>query len=104
MQRSEPSNVVASLLLDHPVGDSLRIHEGQQFSTRDQDNDAWPNACATSFRGAWWYINCHDSNLNGAYLRATADSYADGVVWETWRGDYYSLRFTEMKIRPFYNP
>jgi len=84
------------------VGDSLKSHVGQMFSTRDQDNDVWENACAVSFKGAWWYMDCHDSNLNGAYLAGPTSTYADSIVWQAWRGDHYSLRFTQMKIRPFY--
>jgi len=74
---------------------------GHKFSTRDQDNDSWSGSCAVTFKGAWWYSNCHSSNLNGAYLRGRHQSYADGVEWAAWKGQYYSLRFTEMKIRPF---
>ena len=83
-------------------GDSLSGHRGHKFSTRDQDNDAWPNSCAERFKGAWWYSSCHASNLNGLYLRGNHSSYADGVNWRYWTGFYYSLRFTEMKIRPFH--
>ena len=82
-------------------GDSLASHRGQMYSTRDQDNDVWPRSCSESFKGAWWYDRCHRSNLNGAYLRGNHTSYADGVGWRTWTGFRYSLRFTEMKIRPF---
>ena len=82
-------------------GDSLTGHVGEKFSTRDQDNDVWPNSCAVTFKGAWWYDKCHSSNLNGAYLRGRHSSYADGVEWYGWTGYNYSLRFTEMKIRPF---
>jgi len=82
-------------------GDSLSRHLGQKFSTRDQDNDVWPKSCAVSFQGAWWYAGCHASNLNGLYLRGRHSSWADGVEWQHWTGLYYSLRFTEMKIRPF---
>ena len=85
------------------IGDSLTVaHLGQKFSTRDQDNDNWPQSCAVKFHGAWWYNNCHDSNLNAGYLLGRYDSDGDGVLWQRWRGDNYSLKFTEMKIRPVY--
>jgi len=76
-------------------------HRGRKFSTRDQDNDEGASGpCAVIFKGAWWYDDCHHSNLNGRYLRGSHTSYADGVNWRHWKGYYYSLRFTEMKIRP----
>jgi len=68
-----------------------------KFSTRDQDNDASSSrTCAVEFKGGWWYKNCYDSNLNGVYKGGD-----DGVEWYHWKGWWYSLRFTEMKIRPF---
>jgi len=85
------------------TGDSLTQHRGYKFSTRDQDNDLSPTgSCAVTYKGAWWYKKCHASNLNGAYLRGNHSSYADGVEWYAWTGHHYSLRFTEMKIRPFH--
>jgi len=83
-------------------GDGLTAQLGQKFSTRDQDNDVWGDSCAVTFRGAWWYSKCHSANLNGAYLGGSHTSYADGVEWSRWKGQYYSLRFTEMKIKPVY--
>jgi len=83
-------------------GDSLIVmHLGHKFSTRDQDNDAASGSCAVTYKGAWWYGACHGANLNGPYLRGTHTSYADGVNWGSWKGAHYSLRFTEMKIKPF---
>jgi len=84
------------------TGDSLAFQRGHKFSTRDQDNDLSSGSCAVTYKGAWWYNKCHNSNLNGRYLRGSYSSSGDGVVWETWTGDHYSLRFTEMKIRPFH--
>ena len=42
-------------------------HNGQKFSTKDDDNDANSNNCAVVNTGAWWYGNCYLSNLNGHY-------------------------------------
>ena len=82
------------------AGDSLAGHDEMMFSTKDRDNDAFSDSCAWTFKGAWWYNKCHDSNLNAQYLRGTHTSFAAGVQWKHWRGNYYALKKTEMKIRP----
>jgi len=79
-------------------GDALTVkHLGQKFSTPDQDNDVASYSCAVSYKGAWWYKKCFDANLNGEYNNT--ETYK-GVNWADWLGFSYSLRFTEMKIRP----
>ena len=82
------------------AGDAFTVHRGQPFSTQEQDNDNANANCARHYRGAWWYNKCHHSNLNGFYFHGNHSSYADGVNWRSWRGYHYSLKRTEMKIRP----
>ena len=82
------------------IGNSLPAR-GTKFSTIDTDNDAWSKNCAKRFSGAWWYSACHNSNLNGLYLRGPHESFGNGVNWYHWRGYNYSLKFSEMKIRPY---
>ena len=78
----------------------LTFCSDMQFSTRDSDNDIKPNAsCAQQFKGAWWYRSCHHSNLNGLYLNGIHFSMADGVNWIPFKGYYYSLKRTEMKVK-----
>ena len=82
------------------AGQSSIVHDGQQFSTRDQDNDNSNNRdCAQGLKGGWWYNDCHYSNLNGLYHGGYYSDDSDGVIWGAWRGYLYSLKFTEMKLR-----
>ena len=75
-------------------------HNGMMFTTQDRDHDIRDFNCAVKYHGAWWYKACHYSNLNGAYLAGDHSTFADGVNWKTFRGYNYSLKTTEMKIRP----
>lgn len=45
---------------------------------------------------------CHAANLNGKFYRKGKYKgvHDDGVVWGTWKGLWYSLRHTAMKVRP----
>ena len=78
------------------AGESLSLHRGQPFATKDKDK----NRCAVTYKGAWWYDGCHRSNLNGLYHHGAHSSYADGVNWYDWKGYHYSVKKAEMKIRP----
>ncbi len=77
----------------------MYYHLGQQFSTKDQDNDASTSNCVNRFSGAWWHKDCHLANLNGRYLNGATNQYSTGVTWKPWRGQYFSLIKTEMKLR-----
>ena len=78
----------------------LSFHSEMQFSTKDQDNDRQNVSCAEEYKGAWWYNQCHYSNLNGRYLGGPHQTFADGINWYAFRGFYYSLKRSEMKLRP----
>ena len=82
------------------IGDSLDLQNGQQFSTKDRDNDKWSgNNCAVHHHGAWWYIWCQHSNLNGKY-RNVGPGDATGLTWVHWKKNGYSMKQASMKIRP----
>ncbi|KAM6184112.1 LOW QUALITY PROTEIN: tenascin-X [Erethizon dorsatum] len=79
------------------AGDSMSYHSGSVFSARDRDPNSSLISCAVSYRGGWWYRNCHYANLNGLY-GSTLDH--QGVSWYHWKGFDFSVPFTEMKMRP----
>ncbi|XP_075038280.1 tenascin-R isoform X2 [Mixophyes fleayi] len=79
-------------------GDSLTYHQGRPFSTKDRDNDVAVTNCASSYKGAWWYKNCHRTNLNGKYGESR---HSQGINWYHWKGHEFSIPFVEMKMRPY---
>ncbi|XP_075903228.1 tenascin isoform X3 [Nelusetta ayraudi] len=79
------------------AGDSMTYHHGRPFSTFDHDNDIAVTNCALSYKGAFWYKNCHRVNLMGRY---GDNNHSKGVNWFHWKGHEHSIEFAEMKIRP----
>ncbi|XP_062339980.1 tenascin-like isoform X2 [Osmerus eperlanus] len=79
------------------AGDSMTYHQGRPFSTFDNDNDIAVTNCALSYKGAFWYKNCHRVNLMGKYGDS---SHSKGINWFHWKGHEHSVPFAEMKIRP----
>ncbi|KAM9081990.1 tenascin isoform 1-T1 [Megaptera novaeangliae] len=79
------------------AGDSMAYHNGRSFSTFDKDTDSAITNCALSYKGAFWYKNCHRVNLMGRYGDR---SHSQGVNWFHWKGHEYSIQFAEMKLRP----
>ena len=92
--------IFQELSIQGNAGDSLTIHNGMTFTTKDRDNDkSNVGNCAVSYQGAWWYNMCHVSNLNGLYLKEGVLS-ASSVSWLHWKGERRSLKKSEMKVRP----
>ncbi|XP_073696028.1 tenascin isoform X4 [Garra rufa] len=79
------------------AGDSMTYHHGRPFSTYDNDHDIAVTNCALSYKGAFWYKNCHRVNIMGRY---GDNSHSKGVNWFHWKGHEHSIEFAEMKIRP----
>ena len=80
------------------AGDSLAYHNGMPFTTKDRDNEQYSiGNCAISWKGAWWYNNCHHSNLNGLYRSGL--SGAQGINWLHFINQEFSLKFAQMKLR-----
>ncbi|XP_075336971.1 fibrinogen-like protein 1 [Odontesthes bonariensis] len=87
----------------HQVGASeWASHQGMRFSTYDQDNDNYKGNCAQEDKGGWWFNKCHAAHLNGMYYPSGhySASTDDGVVWFTWKGWWYSLKTSVMRLRP----
>ena len=82
------------------AGDSLAYQNGSPFSTYDRDNDAYLHNCAAMWEGAWWFNDCMRSSLNGKYLGGAHDrGSGEGIYWREFKGPYYSLKTSIMKIR-----
>ena len=89
------------------AGDSLTSewenHDGQQFSTMDDDNDGrFYDNCAQLYHGAWWFRSCFESHLNGMYYhRGTHSDYfvRNGIQWNSVHL-HSSLKAVAMMIAP----
>ena len=91
------------LLFTIKTGDSLGFQRGMQFSTYDQDHDVGNDkSCAELYLSGWWFRACHSTNLNGLYLHnePLPHAFGMGVTWMEWRGQDFSLKKSEMKLRP----
>ena len=89
------------------AGDSLTSqwenHNGQPFSTFDNDNDGrFYDNCAMYYEGAWWFTSCFESHLNGKYYHKGAHNdffTRDGIQWNTIHM-HSSLKEVQMMILP----
>ena len=72
------------------------------FSTKDADHDGYGGSnCAIVFHGAWWYNQCGWSSLNGKYYQETETvPRYHGIHWYHWKGNSYSVKAVDMKMRP----
>ena len=93
---------VSSYNTDSTAGNSFEHQNGQQFTTRDNDNDRREESganCAVRHEGAWWFRSCFYSHLNGKYYHQARVPYAQGLQWNPWKSNYYSLKKCSMAIK-----
>ena len=80
------------------TGDSLAFHNGQQFSTKDRDNDGFSGgSCSHERKAAWWYGYCAYSSLNGPWAMGNS---GETIYWHHWKGANIGLRKSKMMMRP----
>uniref|UniRef100_A0A7N5JDM7 Angiopoietin-2 n=1 Tax=Ailuropoda melanoleuca TaxID=9646 RepID=A0A7N5JDM7_AILME len=74
---------------------------GNDFTTKDVDNDKCICKCSQMLSGGWWFDACGPSNLNGMYYPQKQNTNKfNGIKWYYWKGSGYSLKATTMMIRP----
>nr|XP_022340177.1 ryncolin-1-like [Crassostrea virginica] len=79
-------------------GDGLKRHNGMKFTTKDQDNDPWGKNCAVEYKGAWWFYDSMNCDLNGPYHKSAVKSvYVVG--WYDFGNEWISLKSARMMIR-----
>ena len=81
------------------AGNSLSPHRGAAFSTADKVNYSNSTGdCSQTYKGGWWHKNCRNSNLNGKWYDG-GSSMNDGIIWEDWISDTYSLKTSVIAVR-----
>ncbi|KAJ8311714.1 hypothetical protein KUTeg_011069 [Tegillarca granosa] len=80
------------------AGDSLKYHNGVKFTTKDKDNDSYKlGNCAAFHKGGWWYRVCHNSNLNGIYMKNVIKDKS--MNWLHFHNSYMSYKENSMEKR-----
>lgn len=78
-------------------------HNGQRFTTSDNDNDQQSGNCATENNrggGGWWFSRCEMVCFTFPYANNTKGVTGNGLIqWEYWKGSTYSLKYASMMIR-----
>lgn len=89
------------------ASDAMAVHNNQQFSAPDQDNDSSPEYnCAEQRKSGWWFNNCDSANLNGVYTTTQHGQSAGNeapwyyLYWGVSKKFDMNLKSVVMKIRP----
>uniref|UniRef100_A0A8C2B8M6 Fibrinogen C-terminal domain-containing protein n=1 Tax=Cyprinus carpio TaxID=7962 RepID=A0A8C2B8M6_CYPCA len=92
--------LLSSVMLFFSADDSLSFHNGQKFTTFDNDQDEDGKNCAKKHLGGFWYKDCLGTNPNGIYLWGEDDIIGIiGNVWKSWKGFTVGMKSISMKIK-----
>jgi len=83
------------------LGDSMAVHNGQKFSTKDRDQDGSSSHCANDWSGGFWYDSCHHAHptgLSSATKKSGSSKYINykhggerGEGFDSWSEAEYLL-------------
>lgn len=81
---------------EHVLQDSFDNHNGQNFTTFDEDNDKATYNCAERFTGGWWHNNCHLVQLTGTW---ESNVFGKGLNWHSLTTHGKSLSSVTMTVK-----
>ena len=97
----------ASVNASDDTSSGFLYHNNQQFTTYDQDNDAYAAenciyAASFPYFGGFWYNDCSTVRPTNTYCGSAAcgDNAFAYLYWKAWRGTTYSLMKLSMRMRP----
>ena len=81
--------------------DAMAQHNGQQFSTYNNDNDRYSGSCSFKYQGGWWYKSCYEANLNGPHTLPPTPGISEEHARLIWYDGTvcHDLSSADMKIR-----
>ena len=85
-----------------PGYDAMSYHNGQQFTTYDNDNDKHGGVnCGYNRQGGWWYNSCYHANLNGPHETPSLPGVSQTQAKLIWYdgSSFQDLSSAEMTIR-----
>jgi|ERR1712192_35218 len=70
------------------LGDSMALHNGMKFTTKDRDQDGWRSKhCAQERTGGWWYDYCGKAHLTGMHTETKSTIGGNKQIYYVYGGE-----------------